>query len=64
MSQQLTFELKKSAKSKGGDKYVCKTMKTFSIYFPQSISREGKEAKKEITIMIVSPKESDSDLSE
>lgn len=40
MNTTLTFEIQKEAKSSGGDKFVCKTMPFFNIYFPQKISRD------------------------
>lgn len=39
MSTYLEFILVQKAKSKGGDKYVCVSDPTFSIYVPQTISR-------------------------
>lgn len=51
MNNTLTFEIQKEAKSSGGDKFVCKTMPSFNIYFPQKISRdENGFVKKEITM--------------
>jgi hypothetical protein len=34
-----TFNIDKKAKKTGGDKFVCKEIENFSIYFPQEISR-------------------------
>jgi len=49
---ELTFVLKKVAKGRGGDKYVCSTDSTFNIYFPQNVSRRGGEAQEELSIQI------------
>lgn len=35
----IVFNLAQTAKSKGGDKYICTTNPDFNIYFPQLISR-------------------------
>jgi hypothetical protein len=37
---KLEFILAQKAKSKGGDKYVCVSDPNFSIYVPQTISRQ------------------------
>lgn len=50
---KLDFSLTQKAKSKGGDKYVCDSDSTFSIYVPQTISRVANEHKEKITISIV-----------
>lgn len=42
---KLNFELEQKAKSSGGDKYKCKDMDKFTIYFPQEISRKLFETK-------------------
>jgi hypothetical protein len=38
---KLEFILVQKAKSKGGDKYTCVSDPTFSIYVPQTISRNS-----------------------
>jgi hypothetical protein len=43
-ASNLEFILVQKAKSKGGDKYACVTDPSFSIYFPQTISRTDDEA--------------------
>ena len=35
----MSFVLEKKAKNAGGDKYVCNDNNKFSIYFPQTVSR-------------------------
>jgi hypothetical protein len=39
-AKELEFIIVQKAKSKGGDKYVCVSNPDFSIYFPQSVSRD------------------------
>ena len=43
MTDNLIFNLVKAAKSKGGDKYICESDSSFSIYVPQSIYRASDE---------------------
>lgn len=46
-----TFILVQKAKGKGGDKFLCVSDTTFSIYVPQTISRiQGKGTDKERVI--------------
>jgi hypothetical protein len=46
------FILVQKAKSKGGDKYTCISDPTFSIYFPQSVSRIGDQVHPKLMIKI------------
>lgn len=46
------FVLAQKAKSKGGDKYVCASDPSFSIYVPQSRSREGDNVHQNLYIFI------------
>jgi hypothetical protein len=46
------FELEKKAAASGGDKYECKTLPTFNIYFPQAISRRGEQVYDSLILVI------------
>jgi hypothetical protein len=41
MKKVVTFILEKAARKGGGDKYTAEDIEGFSIYFPQTISRES-----------------------
>ena len=53
MDQELVFNITKKAKSNGGDKYTCTDDETFSIYFPQTISRTSQGDVKDTIIISI-----------
>jgi hypothetical protein len=50
--KKLIFELVQKAKNTGGDKYSCNTMQDFTIYIPQSISRNNGNPVEQLNIAI------------
>lgn len=48
----LDFILKQKAKSKGGDKFLCVSDPSFSIYVPQTLSRVGDKVHQKLKINI------------
>jgi hypothetical protein len=48
----LEITLEQKAKKIGGDKYICLTDKTFTIYIPQSISRKGDKVHEKLILKI------------
>ncbi len=48
----MEFTLSQQAKSRGGDKYICTTIPSFNIYFPQSMSRANNIPHKTLKVFV------------